>query len=179
MNESSFSSPAVSWTRIDDSSWSGKLLKASNILLTPAWLVPSRTLIKTTCSIPCWKSCHPHLPSLLGFFHFLPLPSIRDTSSKLHQNCWKHINISGLKKFPAGWGADIVVSSITRCAWEAHKDLHHHAWRLFQLHLPLLLQSLQLSIPADPPTCACPLVTFFLVKSELNCFGLWPVHKCL
>jgi hypothetical protein len=49
---------------------------------------------------------------------------------------------------------------------------------LFQLHLPLLLQSLQLSIPADP-TCACPLVTFFLVKSELNCFGLWPVHKCL
>jgi hypothetical protein len=39
------------------------------------------------------------------------------------------------------------------------------------LHLPLLLQSLQLSIPADPPTCACPLVTFSLVKSELNCFG--------
>jgi hypothetical protein len=47
------------------------------------------------------------------------------------------------------------------------------------LHLPLLLQSLQLSIPADPPTCACPLVTFSLVKSELNCFALWPVHKCL
>jgi len=81
---SRFSSPAVTWTRIDDSSWSSKLLKASNILLAPAWLVPSCTLMKTTCSIPCWKSCQPHNSSLLAFFHFLFLHSIRGTSPASH-----------------------------------------------------------------------------------------------
>lgn len=58
-------SPAVSWTITDESICWGRELKASSIPSTAAWLAPSLTLIKTTCSIPCWNSCQPQLHHMI------------------------------------------------------------------------------------------------------------------
>lgn len=49
--------PAVSWTTTDGSICCGRALKASIIPSVPAWLAPSLTFIRTTCSIPCWNLC--------------------------------------------------------------------------------------------------------------------------